>query len=98
MFNHFPVLGGSTMGTWQLDPYHTQIEFATKHLGFMTVRIHTGTEARDSDLRTSNFLEVDKYPVITFKSTSAGQAGPEKYTMTGDLTIKETTRPVTIEV
>jgi polyisoprenoid-binding protein YceI len=116
------------MGTWQLDPYHTQIEFATKHLGFMTVRghflevaltsdidpdhpqmssaevtiqtasIHTGTEARDSDLRTSNFLEVDKYPVITFKSTSAGQAGPDQYTMTGDLTIKETTRPVTIEV
>ena len=28
------------MGTWQLDPYHTQIEFATKHLGFMTVRGH----------------------------------------------------------
>jgi polyisoprenoid-binding protein YceI len=128
MFNHFPVLGGSAMGTWQLDPYHTQIEFATKHLGFMTVRghflevaltsdidpdhpemssaqvtiqtasVHTGTEARDNDLRTSNFLEVDKYPVITFKSTSAGQAGPDQYTMTGDLTIKETTRPVTIEV
>lgn len=116
------------MGTWQLDPYHTQIEFATKHLGFMTVRghfrevaltsdidpdhpekssaevtiqtasIHTGTEARDNDLRASNFLEVDKYPVITFKSTSAGQAGPDQYTLTGDLTIKETTRPVTIEV
>lgn len=116
------------MGTWQLDPYHTQIEFAVKHLGFMTVRghflevaltsdidpghpekssaevtiqtasIHTGTEARDNDLRASNFLEVDKYPVITFKSTSAGQEGPDRYTLTGDLTIKETTHPVTIEV
>lgn len=116
------------MGNWQLDPYHTQIEFATKHLGFMTVRGHfrdvaitsdidpdhpesssaeltiqtasvdTGNEARDNDLRTSNFLEVDEYPVITFRSTSAGQAGPDNYTITGDLTIKETTRPITIEV
>ena len=116
------------MATWQLDPYHTQIEFATKHLGFMTVRghflevaltsdidpghpenssaevtiqtasIHTGTEARDNDLRTSNFLEVDKYPVITFKSTSAGQAGPDRYTLTGDLTIKGNTRPVSLDL
>jgi polyisoprenoid-binding protein YceI len=116
------------MGGWQLDPNHTQIEFATKHLGFMTVRghfrevqltsdidpdhpenstagvtiqtasIHTGNEGRDSDLRTSNFLEVDKYPVITFRSTSAAQAGPDTYTLTGDLTIKGTTRPVTIEI
>lgn len=116
------------MGTWQLDPFHTQIEFSTKHLGFMTVRgsfrdvvigsdidpehpersraeltiqtasIDTGNEARDNDLRTSNFLETDKYPEITFKSTKAEQAGPDQYALTGDLTIKGTTRPVTIEV
>jgi polyisoprenoid-binding protein YceI len=116
------------MGTWQLDPYHTQIEFATKHLGFMTVRGHfrdvaltsdidpdhpeksvvemtiqtasidTGNPARDNDLRTSNFLEVDKYPAIKFKSTSAAQSGPDRYTLTGDLTIKDATRPVTIEI
>jgi polyisoprenoid-binding protein YceI len=28
------------MGDWQLDPYHTQVEFAAKHLGMMTVRGH----------------------------------------------------------
>ena len=116
------------MGSWQLDPYHTQIEFAPKHLGFMTVRGHfrevaltsdidpdqpeksvvgasiqtasidTGNPARDNDLRTSNFLEVDKYPVITFRSSSGAQAGPDRYTLTGDLTIKDATRPVTIEI
>jgi polyisoprenoid-binding protein YceI len=26
------------MGNWQLDPYHTQVEFSAKHLGMMTVR------------------------------------------------------------
>ena len=116
------------MGTWQLDPFHTQIEFSTKHLGFMTVRgtfreiliasdidpehpensfaevtiqttsIDTGTEARDNDLRASNFLEVDAYPTITFKSTAARQAGPDQYQLTGDLTIKGSTRPVTLDV
>jgi len=116
------------MGNWQLDPYHTQVEFAAKHLGMMTVRDHfaevssvadidpdhpeassvevtiqtasirTHNEARDNDLRSSNFLEVDKFPTITFKSTSIEPAGTDRYTLTGDLTIKGTTRPVALQV
>lgn len=116
------------MGNWQLDPYHTQVEFSAKHLGMMTVRgyfdevgttadidpdhpeaasveatistasIRTNNGARDNDLRSSNFLEVDKYPVITFKSTSVEPAGSDRYTLTGDLTIKGTTRPVSLQV
>ena len=115
-------------GVWQLDPYHTQVEFSAKHLGMMTVRGHftqtsaTGTidphhpeassvevtiqaasirtnnETRDNDLRSANFLEADKYPTITFKSTRIEPAGQDRYTMTGDLTIKGNTRPVTLSV
>jgi polyisoprenoid-binding protein YceI len=114
--------------SWQFDPYHTQVEFAAKHLGMMTVRGHfldvnaTGTidpdhpaasafeatvqtasvrthnEARDNDLRSSNFLEADKYPTITFKSTTIEPAGQDRYTVIGDLTIKGNTRPVTLNV
>ena len=116
------------MGNWQLDPYHTQVEFAAKHLAMMTVRGHfaevssvadidpdhpdassvevtiqaasirTHNETRDNDLRSSNFLEVDKFPTITFKSTSIEPAGTDRYTLTGDLTIKDTTRPVALQV
>jgi polyisoprenoid-binding protein YceI len=116
------------MGIWQLDPYHTQVEFSAKHLGMMTVRgyfdevavtgdidpdhpeaasveatistasIRTNNGVRDNDLRSSNFLEVDKFPVITFKSTSVAPAGPDQYALTGDLTIKGNTRPVTLQV
>jgi polyisoprenoid-binding protein YceI len=116
------------MGNWHLDPYHTQVEFAAKHLGMMTVRGHfaevsavadidpdhpqassvqvtiqtvsirTHNETRDNDLRSSNFLEVDKFPTITFKSTSVVPAGTDRYTLTGDLTIKGTTRPVALQV
>jgi len=116
------------MGTWQLDPYHTQVEFSAKHLGMMTVRgqfdevsttadidpehpenasveatistasIRTNNATRDNDIRSSNFLEIDKYPTMTFKSTSIKPAGPDHYELTGDLTIKGTTRPVTLDV
>ena len=116
------------MGDWQLDPYHTQIEFSTKHLGMMTVRgyfdefsakadidpanpaaasvevtistasIRTNNGIRDNDLRSSNFLEVEKYPEIKFKSTSVEPSGGDHYKLTGDLTIKETTHPVVLDV
>jgi polyisoprenoid-binding protein YceI len=116
------------MGNWQLDPYHTQVEFSAKHLGMMTVRgtfdevsstadidperpeaasvevtistasIRTNNSVRDNDLRSSTFLEVDKFPVITFRSTSVEPAGPDRYTLTGDLTIKGNTRPVSLQV
>jgi len=60
--------------------------------------IDTNNEQRDKDLRASNFLEVDKFPTMTFKSTKIEPAGPELYTLTGDLTIKGHTRPVTLKV
>jgi len=114
--------------SWQLDPMHTQVEFAVKHFGMMTVRgrfnnvrvtgtadpdypeatsldvtidvasLNTHDAQRDNDLRGSMFLELDKYPTITFHSTKLEQTGPERYALTGDLTIKGITHPVTLRV
>ena len=116
------------MGNWQLDPYHTQVEFSAKHLGMMTVRgyfdevsttadidpdhpetatieatistasIRTNNGIRDNDIRSSNFLEVEKFPVITFKSTSVQTVDSNHFTLNGDLTIKGNTRPVSLAV
>jgi polyisoprenoid-binding protein YceI len=116
------------MGNWQLDPYHTQVEFSAKHLGMMTVRgyfdevsaiadidpdhpekasvqvsmstasVRTNNGVRDNDLRSSNFLDVAKYPEIKFKSTSVEPSGSDHFKLTGDLTIKETTHPVVLDV
>src|SRR5947209_3646803 len=63
-----------------------------------TASIRTHNEQRDNDLRSSNFLEVDAYPTITFKSTRIEPAGADRYKMTGDLTIKGNTHPVTLDV
>lgn len=63
-----------------------------------TASIRTHNEQRDSDLRSSTFLEAEKYPTISFKSTKIEPAGRDKYKMTGDLTIKDVTNPVTLDV
>jgi polyisoprenoid-binding protein YceI len=63
-----------------------------------TASIRTHNEQRDKDLRSSNFLEIDKFPTMTFKSTKIEHVGGDRYKVTGDLTIKATTKPVTLDV
>jgi polyisoprenoid-binding protein YceI len=63
-----------------------------------TESIRTHNEQRDKDLRASNFLEVDKFPTMTFKSTKIEPAGGNHYKLTGDLTIKGNTKPITFNV
>ncbi len=58
----------------------------------------TNNPQRDHDLRGSYFLELDKFPTMTFRSTRIEPAGHDRYTLTGDLTIKGITRPVTFHV
>jgi polyisoprenoid-binding protein YceI len=80
------------------DVYPDQPERSKITVTINTASIRTHNEQRDNDLRSSNFLEVDKYPTITFKSTKIDQKGPDKGMLTGDLTIKGVTHPVTLNV
>ena len=82
--------------TGYIDPDHP--EASSVDITIQTASIRTHNPQRDNDLRSSNFLEADKYPTMTFKSTKIEAAGPDRYNMTGDLTIKGTTRPVTLSV
>jgi polyisoprenoid-binding protein YceI len=60
-----------------------------------TRSIDTNHERRDNDLRSGNFFLSDSFPEMTFKSTGVKVEG-ESVTLNGDLTIKGTTRPVTL--
>ena len=60
--------------------------------------LNTGEPQRDEHLKSADFLELEKYPTITFKSTQVERKGEEKYAVTGDLTIHGVTRPVTLSV
>jgi len=60
--------------------------------------VDTRVDMRDNDLRSPNFLDVAKYPTITFKSKRAESAGPGKLKITGDLTIHGVTKEVVLDV
>ena len=60
--------------------------------------IETGEPQRDAHLRSPDFLDAARYPEITFKSTSIETLGGGVYKVTGDLTMRGETRPVTLEV
>lgn len=59
--------------------------------------LDTRTEQRDTHLKSADFLDAENYPDVTFKSTSLSGA-KEKFRLTGDLTIRGTTRPITLDV
>ncbi len=60
--------------------------------------VDSGDEKRDGHLRSPDFLDVERFPHITFRSTQVelGREGSAK--VTGDLTVKDVTRPVTLDV
>jgi polyisoprenoid-binding protein YceI len=75
------------------NPSHSAVEATID-----AASVNTRVAARDNDLKSPNFLDVAKYPTISFKSTKVTAAGPDKFILTGDLTMHGVTRPVTLEV
>ena len=60
--------------------------------------IDTGTPQRDVHLRSADFFDVEKYPELRFRSTRIDKIDDERYRVVGDLTIRDTTRQVSLEV
>lgn len=60
--------------------------------------VDTREPARDKDLRSDHFFDVEHFPAMTFKSTKVEQAGAGKLKVTGDLTIRGTTKQVVLDV
>lgn len=82
-------------GTLQLDgedPARSQVEVVIK-----AESIDTRNADRDNHLRSNDFLDMATYPEIRFASSAVALAGPATYRVTGDLTIKDVTKPVTID-
>jgi polyisoprenoid-binding protein YceI len=63
-----------------------------------TASVDTGVEQRDAHLVGRDFLDAASYPRMRFASTAVELASSDVYRMTGDLTIKATTRPVVLEL
>lgn len=77
----------------QENPSNSTIKAVIK-----TTSINSGNEDRDGHVRGEDFFGVEKYPEMTFEATDVKFDGDHAATVTGDLTIKETTKPVTLDV
>ena len=114
--------------TWNIDPGHSEVGFAVKHMMVSTVRgrfrgvegvltidetdprrstvnadidaasVDTGVEQRDAHLRSDDFFNVERYPQLKFRSTAIEQVDGERWRMAGELTIRDVTRPVSLDV
>jgi len=60
--------------------------------------VESGTADRDAHLTSADFFDVETYPTMSFASTAVKQTDGDEFVLLGDLTIKDVTRPVEIEV
>jgi polyisoprenoid-binding protein YceI len=74
------------------------IENSTVEAIIQVDSINTGQEQRDGHLRSPDFFGVETYPTMTFKSTKVEKTGDNTAKVTGDLTIRDVTKPVTLDV
>jgi len=82
-------------GTGYLDlenPSASHVE-----LTIQTASIDTRNADRDAHLKSNDFFDMDTYPEIRFVSTATDQVDADHYRVTGDLTIKGVTKPVTVD-
>ena len=80
-------------------PDRANATIASVEFNIKTPSIDTGNENRDKDLRGANFFEVDKFPEISFKSTSIKPSGKKDiYDVTGTFTMHGVTKTITIPV
>jgi len=119
------VPAGWVAGTWVIDPAHTALGFAVRHLmsrvrgtfSEVTGQIVTGPEPsrsvatavigvasvstgnpmRDDHLRSADFFDAARFPEMTFASTALLSA-EGRWVLSGDLTIRDLTRPAELEV
>ena len=112
-------------GTYTIDPTHSNVEFAVRHMMITTVKgrfgdvkgtveipeqgeprldvtigtasVDTRSDQRDGHLRSADFFDVEKYPEMRFVSTKAERTA-DGWKVTGDLTIRDTTKPVVLTV
>lgn len=97
--NFFVPVDGSLKlqgGKLQYDPANPANNSVEATIAVTT--INTQDADRDKHLNNQDFFLTEKFPTATFKSTKWESAGKDKFKVTGDLTIKEVTKPVTLDV
>ena len=112
---------------WEIDPVHTTIGFAVKHMMVSTVRgrfgsvrgaieldpaapeeasgeividaasVDTNMPMRDNHLRSADFFDAATYPHLTYRVSGVHRLAADRFRVEGDLTVRDVTRPVTLD-
>jgi polyisoprenoid-binding protein YceI len=88
---HFTSVSG-TLRLDEADPARSSVVVEID-----AASLDTGEGRRDSNLRSADFLDVERYPALTFTSTRVEPVGPDRLRVHGDLTIRGITRPVVLD-
>ena len=117
---------GWVAGTWTIDPAHSTVSFAVRHLmsrvrgtfsevsgqivtsadpsrstataAVAVSSVSTGNQVRDNHLRSVDFFDAGRYPVMRFASRALRPADGSCWVLSGELTIRDVTRPGELEV
>ena len=87
---------GTVEGTVEFDP--ANLAGASADVTIDATTIDTREAQRDAHLRSADFFDVEKYPSLTFKSRRVDSIQGDTFKLIGDLTIKDVTREVTLNV
>ncbi len=87
----FPGVSGSVVIAE--DPLASHVEVSIETAG-----VETGDERRDAHLRSDDFFAADRYPAMTYRSTAVHEVAPGRWAVDGDLTVRDVTNPVRLEV
>jgi polyisoprenoid-binding protein YceI len=87
----FPIAGGTI--TIAPDPLESSVEATID-----VANLLSGDASRDEHLRSADFFDTEQYPTASFRSTKVEDAGDGTFRVTGDLTVKDVTKAVTLEL
>jgi polyisoprenoid-binding protein YceI len=92
------VLGNFKEFEGQVNSDENDFSGAVINFSLSTASIDTEIADRDAHLKSADFFDAEKYPKITFAGTGMKDLGDDMYELTGDLTIKDVTKSVTLAV
>lgn len=82
-------------GRFELDP--DDLSTLGGEAEIQAASVDTGDEERDGHLRSEDFFAADEHPAIEFEATGVSEVSGDDFTLTGDLTIRGTTRPIELD-
>jgi polyisoprenoid-binding protein YceI len=96
MISHSKGEFSGLSGVLKLD--EADYTLSTVEASIPVATLRTGDDSRDEHLKNADFFDVEKFPAMTFVSTSIKSTGGRNYAVTGDLTIRGITKSVTLNV